>query len=46
MHLSKGNCWKGTEEWGSEEGGSVYSQPGSRVDVNSRHDIKEGFPNK
>jgi hypothetical protein len=27
-------------------GGLVYSQPGTRVDGNSRHDIKEGFPNK
>jgi hypothetical protein len=31
---------------GGWKGGSVYSQPGSRVDVNSLHDTKEGFPSK
>jgi hypothetical protein len=34
---------KGRREWGGKGGGSVYSQPGIRVDGNSRHDTKEGF---
>ncbi len=39
-----GNRW-GREKGNGEErgGGSVYSQPGIRVDGNSRHDTKEGF---
>ncbi len=44
MHLSKGNRWEG--ERGMGEWGSVYSQLGTRVDGNSRHDTKEGFPSK
>ncbi len=47
MHLSKGNRWEGERwmgEWGG--GGSVYSQLGTRVDGNSRHDTKERFPSK
>ncbi len=28
---------------GRRGGGSVYSQPGIRVDGNSRHDSEEGF---
>jgi hypothetical protein len=28
---------------GRKGGGSVYSQPGIRVDGNSRHDTEEGF---
>ncbi len=31
---------------GVGEVGSVYCQPGSRVDRNSRHGTKEGFPIK
>jgi hypothetical protein len=49
MHLSKGNRWeeeKGEWESGKGGGGSVYSQPGSRVDVNTRHATMEGFPSK
>ncbi len=34
---------KGKREWGGKGGGSVYSQPGIRVDGNSRHDTEEGF---
>jgi hypothetical protein len=46
MHLSKGTVGRGKRGDGRVEGGSVYSQPGSRVDVNSRHVTKEGFPSK
>jgi hypothetical protein len=42
MHLSKGNRWEGERGMG-ERGGSVYSQPETRVD-GPRHDTKEGFP--
>jgi hypothetical protein len=52
MHLSKENCWEG-ERGKGERGGSEYSQPGIRVDGNSRHDtkrrdfqVREGFPSK
>ncbi len=31
---------------GRGKGGSVYSQPGIRVDGDSRHVTKEGFPSK
>ncbi len=34
---------KGKREWGGKGGGSVYSQPGIRVDGNSRQDTEEGF---
>jgi hypothetical protein len=46
MHLSKGSRWRG--ERGNREGevGSVSCQPGTRVDGNSRHGTKEGFPSK
>jgi hypothetical protein len=47
MFLSKGNRWegeKGNRRVGRE--GSVYSQPESRVDVNSRHVTREGFLSK
>ncbi len=45
MLFDKRSHWKG--ERGMEgEGGSVYSQPGSRVDRVSRYDTKEGFPSK
>jgi hypothetical protein len=46
MLFNKGNRWKGERGMGGGEGGSVYSQPGSRVDRDSRHDTKEGFPSK
>jgi hypothetical protein len=47
MLFNKGNCWKGERGMGGGgEGGSVYSQPGSRVDRDLRHDTKEGFPSK
>jgi hypothetical protein len=46
MHLNKGNRWKGKGGMGRVRGGSVYYQPGTRVDSNSRHDTKEGFPSK
>jgi hypothetical protein len=31
---------------GRARGGSVYCQPGTRLDGNSCHDPKEGFPSK
>jgi hypothetical protein len=47
MHLNKANCWKGKGGMGGGgEGGSVYSQPGTRVDRDSRHDTKKGYPSK
>jgi hypothetical protein len=42
MHLKWGTVGKGERGWGGE-GGSVYSQPGIRVDGSSRHDTEEGF---
>jgi hypothetical protein len=44
MYLKWGTVGEGEKgmgrKWG---GGSVYSQPGIRVDGNSRHDTEEGF---
>ncbi len=37
---------KGTGSKGKGGGGSVYNQPGIRVDGDSRHVTKEGFPSK
>jgi hypothetical protein len=45
MHLRRGTVGEGEREWGGREG-SVYSQPGIRVDRDLRHDIEEGFPSK
>jgi hypothetical protein len=41
--LSKGNRWKGKRGMGEGEGWSVYSQPGTRVDGNSRYGHKGGI---
>ncbi len=38
-----GNRWGRGKGNGEEKGGSVYSQPGIRVEGNSRHDREEGF---
>jgi hypothetical protein len=53
MHLNKGNRWDGKGGplgWergnGEGEGGSVYCQPGARVDRNSYHNTKKGSPSK
>ncbi len=45
---ARGTIGRGTRGMGEWERGrgSVYSQPGSRVDVNSRHATKEGFSSK
>ncbi len=37
-----GNRWGKGKGNGEEKGGLVYSQPGIRVDGNSRHDTEEG----
>jgi hypothetical protein len=44
MYQARGTVGRGKGEWGCGGGWSVYSQPGTRVDGNSRHDTKEGFP--
>jgi hypothetical protein len=41
-----GEVKKGTGRKGKGGGESVYSQPGIRVDGDSRHVTKEGFPSK
>jgi hypothetical protein len=46
MHLRRGTVEEGEKEMGREGGGPVYSQPGIRVDRDSRHDTEEGFPSK
>jgi hypothetical protein len=39
-----GNRWgRGNGNWEEKGGGSVNSQPGIRVDGDSRHDTEEGF---
>jgi hypothetical protein len=38
-----GNHWGKGKGNGEEREGSVYSQPGIRVDGNLRHDTEEGF---
>ncbi len=44
MYLKWGTVGEGEKGMGRKRGGgSVYSQPGIRVDGNLRHDIKEGF---
>jgi hypothetical protein len=43
MYLKWGTVGKGEKGMGRKGGGSVYSQPGIRVDRNSRHDTEEGF---
>jgi hypothetical protein len=43
MYLKWGTVGEGEKGMGRRGGGSVYSQPGFRVDGNSRHDTKEGF---
>jgi hypothetical protein len=40
--LSRGTVGEGEKGMG-RKGGSVYSQPGIRVDRNSRHNAEEGF---
>jgi hypothetical protein len=46
MHLRRGTVGRGKGEQGRKGGGLVYSQPGTRVDGNSRHETKEGFSSK
>jgi hypothetical protein len=43
MHLRRGTVGEGEKGMGRKGGGSVYSQPGIRVDGNSRHNTEEGF---
>jgi hypothetical protein len=43
MHLRRGTVGEGEKGMGRKGRGSVYSQPGIRVDGNSRHDSEEGF---
>jgi hypothetical protein len=44
MYLKWGSVGEGEKGMGMKRGrGSVYSQPGIRVDRNSRHDTEEGF---
>ncbi len=43
MHLRRGTVGEGEKGMGRKGGGSVHSQPGIRVDGNSRHDSEEGF---
>jgi hypothetical protein len=45
MHLWKG-LGGGKGNGGVRGGGSVYCQLGTRVDENSCHDSKKGFPSK
>jgi hypothetical protein len=42
MYLKWGTVGEGEKGMG-RKGGSVYSQPGIRVDWNSRHNTEEGF---
>jgi hypothetical protein len=42
MYLKWGTIGEREEGMGRKGGGSVYSQPGIRVDGNSRHDTEEG----
>jgi hypothetical protein len=46
MHLRRGTVGEGEKGMGRKGGGSVYSQPGIRVDGDSRHDREEEFPSK
>jgi hypothetical protein len=46
MLLKWGTVGEGKKGMGRKGGGSVYSQPGIRVDGDSRHDTEEGFPSK
>jgi hypothetical protein len=46
MHLKWGTVGEAEKGMGRKGGGSVYSQPGIRVDRDSRHDTEEGFPSK
>jgi hypothetical protein len=49
MYLKWGTIGEGKKGMGRKgkgERGSVYSQPGIRVDGDSRHVTKEGFPSK
>jgi hypothetical protein len=43
MHLTRGTAGEGEKGMGRKGGGSVYSQPGIRMDGDSRHDTEEGF---
>jgi hypothetical protein len=43
MYLKWGTVGEGETGLGTKRGGSIYSQPGIRVDGNSRHDTEEGF---
>jgi hypothetical protein len=43
MNLRRGTVGEREKGMGRKGGGSVYSQPGIRVDGNSRHDTEEGF---
>jgi hypothetical protein len=46
MHLRRGTVGEGEKGMGRKWGGSLYSQPGIRVDRDSRHDTEEGFQSK
>jgi hypothetical protein len=47
MHLRRGTAGKRERGMGRKGGGGlVYSKPGNRVDGNTRHNTKEGFPSK
>jgi hypothetical protein len=46
MHLKWGTVGEGKKGMGRKGGGLVYSQPGIRVDGDSRHDTEEGFLSK
>jgi hypothetical protein len=43
MHLKRGTVGEGEKGIVRKGGGSVYSQPGIRVDRDLRHDTEEGF---
>ncbi len=43
MHLRRETVGEGEKRMGRKGGGSVYSQPGIRVDGNSHHNSEEGF---
>jgi hypothetical protein len=46
MNLKRGTIGEGEKGMGRKGMGSVYSQPGIRVDGDLRHDTEEVFPSK
>jgi hypothetical protein len=46
MHLRRETVREREKGMGRKGGGSVFSQPGIRVDWDLRHNIEEGFPSK